>query len=266
MQTDLKNMKFKKKEFRGFNVLVIGDSCEDIFQYGNINRLCPEAPVPVFNPTTKRVNPGMASNVLDNLKALGLNAFIITNKEQIKKTRIIDERTNQMIVRLDDKDFTSRISSFIIESIKNNTYDNIKYDAIIISDYDKGFLEEDDIDKISKFNTNVFIDTKKVLGDWCLGSSYIKVNNIEFERTEYTIKNLNIEDKLIVTYREKGARYLNQWFPVEKVEIKDVSGAGDTFLSGLVAEYLLTNDIRKSIVFAQQCATVVVQKPGVCTI
>jgi bifunctional ADP-heptose synthase (sugar kinase/adenylyltransferase) len=259
-------MKFKKTEFKKFNVLVIGDSCEDIFQYGNIKRLCPEAPVPVFNPTTKKTNPGMASNVVANLKALGLNVSIITNKEQIKKTRMIDERTNQMIVRIDDNDFTNRISTSTTDSVKNNTYDNIKYDAIIISDYDKGFLEEEDIDKISKSNMNVFIDTKKLLGDWCLNSSYIKINNIEFEHTEYTIKNLNIQNKLIVTYRDKGARYLDQWFPVEKVEIKDVSGAGDTFLSGLVAEYLLTKDIRKSIVFAQQCATEVVQKPGVSTI
>jgi D-beta-D-heptose 7-phosphate kinase/D-beta-D-heptose 1-phosphate adenosyltransferase len=55
-------------------------------------------------------------------------------------------------------------------------------------------------------------------------------------------------------------------YPVEKVQIRDVSGAGDTFLSGLVAEYVLTNNIEKSILFAQQCATVVVQKPGVSTI
>ena len=59
---------------------------------------------------------------------------------------------------------------------------------------------------------------------------------------------------------------MDEWFPVEKVEIRDVSGAGDTFLSGLVSEYLLTKDIKKSIIFAQQCATIVVQKPGVSTI
>jgi hypothetical protein len=47
---------------------------------------------------------------------------------------------------------------------------------------------------------------------------------------------------------------------------KDVSGAGDTFLSGLVVEYIRTKDIEKSIIFAQQCATVVVQKKGVSTI
>ncbi len=259
-------MILKKVEFKIFNVLVIGDSCEDVFQYGIIKRLCPEAPVPVFNPIRKKVNPGMASNVVANLKALGLNVELITNEEHIIKTRLMDERSNQMIVRIDENDDSKRIDSSLLDNITSNTYNGKNYDALIISDYNKGFLEEEDIQKICERNKNVFIDTKKVIGDWCKDSKFIKINNIEFEHTEYTIKNLNIDDKLIVTYRDKGAKYLEEWFPVDKVEIKDVSGAGDTFLSGLVSEYLLTNDIRKSIVFAQQCATIVVQKPGVSTI
>ena len=259
-------MILKKKEFTQYNVLIIGDSCDDVFQYGDIKRLCPEAPVPVFNPTHKKVNPGMASNVVANLNALGIKTHLLTNIENIIKTRVMDERTNQMIVRIDENDTSSRIEKDIIKSIKNNNYNGVFYDAIIVSDYDKGFLFEEDIDIICNNNSNVFIDTKKILGDWCKYSTFIKINNIEYEHTEYTIKNLDIEDKLIVTYRDKGARYLDEWFPVEKVEIRDVSGAGDTFLSGLVSEYLLTKDIKKSIIFAQQCATIVVQKPGVSTI
>ena len=45
-----------------------------------------------------------------------------------------------------------------------------------------------------------------------------------------------------------------------------MSGAGDTFLAGLVVEYIKTEDIRRSIVFAQKCTTEVVQKHGVATI
>ena len=55
-------------------------------------------------------------------------------------------------------------------------------------------------------------------------------------------------------------------FPVKEVSVRDVSGAGDTFLAGLVVKYIETNDIRKSIKFAQECATVVVQKHGVATL
>jgi sugar/nucleoside kinase (ribokinase family) len=50
------------------------------------------------------------------------------------------------------------------------------------------------------------------------------------------------------------------------VEVKDVSGAGDTFISGLCCEFLKTRDIKKSIIFANECATKVVQKRGVSTI
>ena len=77
---------------------------------------------------------------------------------------------------------------------------------------------------------------------------------------------MDIENKLIITLSNKGCQYKSNIFPVEEVPVKDVSGAGDTFLSGLVVEYIRTKDIEKSIIFAQQCATVVVQKKGVSTI
>ena len=52
----------------------------------------------------------------------------------------------------------------------------------------------------------------------------------------------------------------------EKVEIKDSSGGGDTFIAGLVFKYLETNDMRQAIVFANECATKVVQKRGVSVV
>ena len=48
--------------------------------------------------------------------------------------------------------------------------------------------------------------------------------------------------------------------------IKDYSGAGDTFFAGFVLNFLRTNDIKKAINYAQECATIVVQKHGVATI
>ncbi len=65
-------------------VLVIGDSCEDVFVYGNIERICPEAPVPVFIPTHTTKNPGMAKNVVTNFNSLGVDADIITNDNALK--------------------------------------------------------------------------------------------------------------------------------------------------------------------------------------
>ena len=51
------------------NVLVIGDSCEDVFIYGDIERISPEAPVPVFKPTHEETNGGMARNVANNVES-----------------------------------------------------------------------------------------------------------------------------------------------------------------------------------------------------
>lgn len=255
-----------KDKFNQFNVLVIGDHCIDEFIYGTVVRLAPEAPVPVFNPDFRETNEGMAGNVVANLKALGIYTAFICNNEMVTKTRYVDDRSGQILLRVDKNDKVKRIPKLYLQSIKNNKYQNLNIDAIIISDYDKGFLDEEDIQWICENNTNVFIDTKKILDEWCVNASFIKINHVEYERTEYTLNHLNIEDKLVVTLSNKGCQYKGKLFPVEKVQIKDVSGAGDTFLSGLVAEYILTKDIEKAILFAQQCATVVVQKQGVATI
>ena len=67
-------------------ILVIGDSCTDEFIYCDIERICPEAPVPVLKPTKTTTNPGMASNVVENLKSLGAETDIITNDNFIKKS------------------------------------------------------------------------------------------------------------------------------------------------------------------------------------
>ena len=71
---------------------------------------------------------------------------------------------------------------------------------------------------------------------------------------------------MIITRSDEGCEFNNVLYPVEKVNIKDVSGAGDTFISGLVCEYVASKNIINAIKFAQECATIVVQKKGVCTI
>jgi D-beta-D-heptose 7-phosphate kinase/D-beta-D-heptose 1-phosphate adenosyltransferase len=255
-----------KDQYKDIKILVIGDSCTDVFLYGNVYRLAPEGPVPVFNPEYEKQNGGMALNVKHNIDAIGANATLLTQNENILKTRYVDSRTNSLLLRVDTNDKATRISRDVIRSIQNNTYLNVVYDAIIISDYCKGFLTEEDIDEISLNNFNIFLDTKKILGDWCKYVSFIKINHVEYDRTKHTIDQLDIDDQLIITRSNEGCEYNGIVYPVEKVNIKDVSGAGDTFISGLVCEYVKTSDIIESILFAQACATKVVQKKGVCTI
>ena len=72
-----------------------------------------------------------------------------------------------------------------------------------------------------------------------------------------------MKKKLIITLGHEGCLFREKIFSVEEVEIKEVTGAGDTFMAGLVAEYIKTKNIEKAIIFANQCATKVVQKRGV---
>jgi D-beta-D-heptose 7-phosphate kinase/D-beta-D-heptose 1-phosphate adenosyltransferase len=149
-----------------------------------------------------------------------------------------------------------------INNIKDINFD--LYSAIIISDYCKGYLEEEDINFICESNDNVFIDTKRILGEYCVNAKIIKINEVEYGNNLINCDNLDkLKDKLIVTLGNKGCQYQNNIFPVNDVEIKDMVGAGDSFISGLVIKYLETNDMVESISFANECATLVVQHKGV---
>ena len=85
-------------------ILFIGEICDDIFVYGKCDRICPEAPVPVFTPRRETQNVGMAGNVANNLRALGERVQSQYNQSRIEKKRIVDEKTNQMLVRIDSND------------------------------------------------------------------------------------------------------------------------------------------------------------------
>lgn len=253
-------MKYYKKK-----ILVIGDKCEDIFIYGTVDRIAPEAPVPVFKPGIQTTNDGMAANVAANLRSLGHEVMLLSNHEKIKKTRLVYRRTNQLLLRIDENDSVSKIDDSIIYSINNNVYDGVYYDAIIISDYNKGFLSYSDIAYICDNNDNVFIDTKKHLGDVFANCSFIKINEIEYESTKDKLTKKLI-DKLIVTLSGRGCMFRGKEYPTRDVEVKDLSGAGDTFLAAFVAQYLKSKNVDDAIEFAQECATEVVQKYGVSII
>lgn len=241
-------------------VLVIGDSCTDVFVYGYCKRLCPEGPVPIFEPSRTITNMGMSGNVVANLKALGAEKVeLVTNKEQITKTRYVEEKANHLIIRIDSNDKVG--NSFDIKRVPFNDYD-----AVIVSDYDKGFLTLADLKMISDSHPLTFIDTKKPLSAEMGNYTFIKINEVEWENCkgqEYE----TWRDRLIITMSERGAMYDGITYPVNNdIEVRDLSGAGDTFMASLVISYLKTKSIERSIAFANECATKVVQKRGVVTL
>ncbi len=253
-------------------VLVVGDSCKDVFIYGDVERLTPEAPVPVFNPIRKTFNDGMAKNVANNVEALKSQIFTITNPNSIKKIRYVDHKSNQLVLRVDEHDHCKRIDDILLSGIQSNKchlpiLGETKFDAVIISDYCKGFLTEDDIKWICDNNKNVFVDTKKKLGEWIENVTYLKINSLEYGyNEEFLNEYYAVMDKTIVTKGNEGCMFQDKIYPTQDVLVKDISGAGDTFLAGLVVQYLKTNDIIKSIEFAQICTTKVVQKHGVSVV
>jgi len=243
-------------------ILTIGDSCVDIFRYGEVTKLAPEAPIPIIKPEKETSNPGMAGNVVANLKSLGASVDFITNKNEIKKIRYVCSKYNYLLLRIDESDKCEHISYDILKNINWE-----EYDAVVISDYCKGFLNKDDIKYISLKHPLTFLDSKKTLGDWAYNTSFIKLNSIEFNHNKSIILNdLILNQKIIQTKGKFGCDYQGKNYPTVDVPVKDVSGAGDTFLAGLTYKYILTQSIKTAINFAQECTTIVIQKSGVSTI
>ena len=244
--------------------LVIGDSCIDKFIYGTCNRICPEAPVPVFNPIDVKKSGGMALNVQANVQSFGVDCDIITNGELITKTRYVDDKTNQMLLRVDEHDYVN--NKVDIDDVKNRINN---YDGVIIADYDKGFLLEEDIESIVEEYDNVFLNTKKKFSWSFINARFIQLNQYEYQNTIREIDDMRDEiyEKLIVTCGDRGCYYKKILYPPpQRVEARDLSGAGDTFISAFAVSLVENNDINKAIDFAQDCASKVVAKRGVVTI
>jgi D-beta-D-heptose 7-phosphate kinase/D-beta-D-heptose 1-phosphate adenosyltransferase len=230
-------------------VLLIGDSCEDRYFYGDVKRLNPEAPVPILEYRRGVTSKGMVWNVRENLRSFGVEVYISTHPEEIIKTRYIDEKSNQQIMRYDEE---PKIEPLSIDYPKE-WYN--EYDALVISDYDKGFLTTEKIFELSsRFVGPVFIDSKKTL---LPEDAYIKVNELEYERMSHS----NYEN-LIVTRGGKGAEYQGKLYPAEKVNVFDVVGAGDTFLAALTYGYMKYGRIDRAIPLANKAAAVAVSHRG----
>ena len=237
------------QQLKSFKILLIGDNCKDIYQYGTIDRLSPEAPVPVFVPTRKEERDGMAGNVYNNLESLGCEVTYLFGETSIK-TRLIDERSKQQIVRIDN-DVESTPLTF-------DTGIPDVYDAVVVSDYNKGTVSYELIEELIALSIPIFIDTKKTDLERMQGA-WVKINELEYSKikTECT--------GVIVTLGSKGAivPHYDLSFAAPRVEVSDVCGAGDTFLAALVYEYLNKRTIAPAIEYAIKAASCTVQHLGV---
>jgi D-beta-D-heptose 7-phosphate kinase/D-beta-D-heptose 1-phosphate adenosyltransferase len=212
-----------------------------------VDRISPEAPVPVFNFLYSEERPGMVLNVKANLESHNVNVMMLTETSS-KKTRFIDKKSGHQLLRLDVDSYSKEPLS--LKTITDN------YDAVVVSDYNKGFITQTSLENLSSiFDGPIYIDTKKRdLGK--LKGCFVKIN--EKERNECT----TVCDELIVTLGAGGAVYKAEKFESEAVEVSDVCGAGDTFLAALVYWHLSTGNIRTAIRMANKAAAVTVQHFG----
>ena len=121
------------------NVLVVGEVCNDITYFCNVSRISPEAPVPVADLIWKSRTDGMAGNVDSNLRAFGIDTTFLHQRltQHIDKTRYVDMKSGQHLLRADSTH--PKITPLDVATIENIN----QYNAIVISDYNKGFVAYD---------------------------------------------------------------------------------------------------------------------------
>ena len=289
--------------------MVIGDVMLDHYSNHTPNRVSPEAPVMILDYQSSEYRLGAAANVATNLKRLGSNPILISRfyksntinnkifinllkKEKIDtnffyqnegevtlKTRVTSN--NNQILRIDKndyikEDYSEKIFKYIKKKIKS-------LDAIIISDYQKGFVKNlgKSIKLSRENNVPIFVDSKGNKYENFKNSFCIKPNLKEFEnivgkiiskkdllkKTKKLINELNIRF-LLLTMGEKGI-YLfeknNKNFEKSQnygAEVSDVTGAGDTVIASFCVNYLRTKNKVSSLNVAAKAASISVSKYG----
>ena len=233
-------------------ILLIGDTCEDVYHYGVCERMSPEAPVPVFKETSRAIRLGMSSNVKLNLESFGISVEHFYNVETIRKHRFIEENYNQQLFRYDEGE------NHIIEAFEPVVLSD-DYDAIVISDYNKGFVTPESFRRLQSAvdsSIPIFVDSKK-RDLRMFGNCFIKINETESFRAT-----TDPAQDIIVTLGSRGAKWREQVFETREVDVYDVCGAGDVFLSSFVYGYLKHGDVPKAIQIANMCASLSVTKMG----
>ena len=193
--TEQQNSEINFSLFSKTKILIIGDIMLDCYLWGIVDRISPEAPVPIVHSQEKTYMLGGAGNVALNVASLGCHAEIIAFcgqdragnriKEMLKKniisyklfnndTRLTTTKTRimalkQQLLRIDEEErhvISEREKKDLLTHLKNNIS---QYDVVILSDYGKGVLQTDGltesiIDLCNVNDISVLVDPKG--NDW----------------------------------------------------------------------------------------------------
>jgi bifunctional ADP-heptose synthase (sugar kinase/adenylyltransferase) len=247
------------------NVLVIGESCIDVYLEGLIVRKYSETKtngklldnVPIFEVKKENKKKGMASNVVENFLSLGHKVKFLTNEKIILKKRFINQETKEHIIRADFFDSCNQLSIKKLKLINLN-----EFDFIVFSDYNKGLITKNIVTYIREnFKGVIYVDSKKknlTMFKHCI----VKINETEYSKVS-NFPNFD-EFEIIITKGAKGACHKEKVYeahPIDKVI--DICGAGDNFLAGFTIMFHSTKDFKKSIHFANYCASICLSHVGV---
>lgn len=182
------------ESFSDYNILIIGDVMVDAYAWGEVDRISPEAPVPIFSCSSRENRLGGAANVALNIKSLGANPILCSvigdddrgkdfvnllseiqqeqsgivvssHRRTTVKTRFISN--NQHVIRIDEEDTHELADETESSFIKHvlNLLDNQNIHAIVFEDYDKGLITKKLIetvtDKAKQMEIPVLVDPKK---------------------------------------------------------------------------------------------------------
>ena len=239
-------------------VLILGDIIIDKYIYGTSTRISPEAPVPVITYIEEKETRGGAGLVYENLKSLGVDVDLFETQGQVSvKTRIICD--GHYVTRIDDD--AQANGTEVLKQVQETNFS--QYDYVLLSDYNKGVLDEarEIIKHINTFNCKIIVDPKEnqwfYEGAWLVKPNYSEFESLEFDNWQGNIITTNAGEEVIATI--DGKRYE---VPVDNLEVADVTGAGDCFLASFV--YALTKgyDCEKAIKVAVRGSTESVKHAG----
>jgi len=289
-------------DFSDIKVLLIGDLMIDHYIIGKSNRISPEAPVPVVIPEKDYSTPGGAGNVAMNLNLMGADVtcigcvgndiwgeklLSILKSEGIKTEgiEIVNNHPTTLKQRIysDNKQVARLDTEIIIDWQSNFNIDQKTYDIIILSDYNKGVLNNLWFN-ISDLNP-VVVDPKKDSFNHYKDATIITPNlnelanasSVDVEDNKSIISACNQlikENNFEYIVAKKGSKGMTivgkndfvKHIPAYNVKNPDVTGAGDTVIAALSIAYAKTNDIEFSAKFANAAAAIVVGKSGTAVV
>jgi rfaE bifunctional protein kinase chain/domain len=273
------------------NILVIGDIMLDKYIVGNVERISPEAPVPVVHVTEKYSTLGGCGNVVRNIVETGANVTCLSavapdsNGELIKQklkeigaNRIITHSLNvttvkERIVANSRKiqmlrvDYEERVDHdvLIVDEVSNALRDS-KYDCIIISDYNKGAITEKVIHYLETIDIPIIIDPKPPNAGVYKNNIFILTPN-EKEWAMMDQHRFSHVPYILVTKGKQGMTLhdFNKSYEIPAHDVQqvfNVSGAGDTVVGVLGVCTSMGISVVDSAKIANQCASYVVSQPG----